>query len=112
MSNEVLIAIVAINAVVTLSLWRMTATKANRPAGLHKKATGGRLGCRRTPPGGVEGIGRLGLWPEPKVCTGCAQVLWTPVYVIDYMLAILGPAKGHDHRAPRSGGAFTRHVAL
>jgi hypothetical protein len=38
MSNEVLIAIVAINAVVTLSLWRMMATKANRPAGLNKKA--------------------------------------------------------------------------
>jgi hypothetical protein len=38
MSNEVLIAIVAINAVVTLSLWRMMATKASRPAGLSKKA--------------------------------------------------------------------------
>lgn len=38
MSNEVLIAIVAINAVVTLSLWRMMATKASRPAGLNKKA--------------------------------------------------------------------------
>jgi hypothetical protein len=38
MSNEVLIAIVAINAVVTLSLWRMMATKANRPVGLNKKA--------------------------------------------------------------------------
>jgi hypothetical protein len=38
MSNEVLIAIVAINAVVTFSLWRMMATKANRPAGLNKKA--------------------------------------------------------------------------
>jgi hypothetical protein len=38
MRNEVLIAIVAINAVVTLSLWRMMATKANRPAGLKKKA--------------------------------------------------------------------------
>ena len=38
MSNEVLIAIVAINAVVTLSLWRMMDTKANRPAGLNKKA--------------------------------------------------------------------------
>ena len=38
MSNEVLVAIVAINAVVTLSLWRMMATKANRPAGLNKKA--------------------------------------------------------------------------
>ena len=38
MSNEVLIAIVAINAVVTLSLWRMMAAKANRPAGLNKKA--------------------------------------------------------------------------
>ena len=38
MSYEVLVAIVAINAVVTLSLWRMMATKANRPAGLNKKA--------------------------------------------------------------------------
>ena len=38
MSNEVLVAIVAINAVVTLSLWRMMATKANRPAELNKKA--------------------------------------------------------------------------
>jgi hypothetical protein len=39
MSNEVLIAIVAINAIVTLSLGRMMATKASRPAGLNKKAT-------------------------------------------------------------------------
>jgi hypothetical protein len=31
--------------------------------------------------------------PEPKVCAGCAQVLWTSVYVIGYMLAILGRAK-------------------
>jgi hypothetical protein len=38
MSNEVLIAIVAINAIVTLSLWRMMATKVSRPAGLNKKA--------------------------------------------------------------------------
>ena len=38
MSNEVLIAIVAINAIMTLSLWRMMATKASRPAGLNKKA--------------------------------------------------------------------------
>jgi hypothetical protein len=38
MSNEVLIAIVAINAIATLSLWRMMATKASRPAGLNKKA--------------------------------------------------------------------------
>jgi hypothetical protein len=38
MSYEVLVAIVAINAIVTLSLWRMMATKAGRPAGLNKKA--------------------------------------------------------------------------
>ena len=38
MSYEVLVAIVAINAIVTLSLWRMMATKASRPAGLNKKA--------------------------------------------------------------------------
>jgi hypothetical protein len=38
MSNEVLTAIVVINAIVTLSLWRMMATKASRPAGLNKKA--------------------------------------------------------------------------
>ena len=38
MSYEVLVAIVAINAVVTLSLWRMMATKVSRPAGLNKKA--------------------------------------------------------------------------
>jgi hypothetical protein len=38
MSNEVLIAIVAINAIATLSLWRMMGTKASRPAGLNKKA--------------------------------------------------------------------------
>jgi hypothetical protein len=38
MGYEVLVAIVAINAVVTLSLWRMMDTKANRPAGLNKKA--------------------------------------------------------------------------
>jgi hypothetical protein len=38
MSYELLVAIVAINAIVTLSLWRMIATKASRPAGLNKKA--------------------------------------------------------------------------
>jgi hypothetical protein len=38
MSYEVLVAIVLINAVVTISLWRMMATKAGRPAGLNKKA--------------------------------------------------------------------------
>ena len=38
MSYEVLVAIVAINAIMTLSLWRMMATKASRPAGLNKKA--------------------------------------------------------------------------
>ena len=38
MSYEVLVAIVAINAIVTLSLWRTMATKASRPAGLNKKA--------------------------------------------------------------------------
>jgi hypothetical protein len=38
MSYEVLIAIVAINAIMTLSLWRMVATKTSRPAGLNKKA--------------------------------------------------------------------------
>jgi hypothetical protein len=38
MSNEVLIAVVATNAIATLSLWRMMATKASRPAGLNKKA--------------------------------------------------------------------------
>ena len=38
MSYEVLVAIVAINAIVTVSLWRMMATKAGRPAGLNKKA--------------------------------------------------------------------------
>jgi hypothetical protein len=38
MSNEILIVIVAINAVMTLSLWRMMATKVSRPAGLNKKA--------------------------------------------------------------------------
>jgi hypothetical protein len=38
MSYEVLVAIVAINAITTLSLWRMMATKAKRPAGLNKKA--------------------------------------------------------------------------
>jgi hypothetical protein len=47
--------------------------------------------------------------PEPKVCAGCAQVLWTPVYVVGYMLAILGRAKGHDHQAacgPSRLGAY------
>ena len=38
MNYEVLVAIVAINAIVTLSLWRMMANKASRPAGLNKKA--------------------------------------------------------------------------
>ena len=38
MSYEVLVAIVAINAFMTFSLWRMMATKASRPAGLNKKA--------------------------------------------------------------------------
>ena len=38
MSYEVLVAIVAINAIMTLSLWRMMATKADRPGGLNKKA--------------------------------------------------------------------------
>jgi hypothetical protein len=38
MRNEVLIGTVVINAIVTLSLWRMMATKASRPAGLNKKA--------------------------------------------------------------------------
>jgi hypothetical protein len=38
MSYEVLVAVVAINAVVTLSLGRMMATKVSRPAGLNKKA--------------------------------------------------------------------------
>jgi hypothetical protein len=57
------------------------------------EAAGGLLGRRRTPPDGLEGIGRLRPLPEPKVCAGCAQVLWTPVYVIGYMLAILGRAK-------------------
>jgi hypothetical protein len=38
MSYEVLVAIVAINAIMTLSLWRMMATKVSRPAGLNKKA--------------------------------------------------------------------------
>jgi len=39
MSYEVLVAIVAINAIVTLSLWRMMATKVSRPAGLNKKGS-------------------------------------------------------------------------
>jgi hypothetical protein len=38
MSYEILVAIVGINAIMTLSLWRMMATKANRSAGLNKKA--------------------------------------------------------------------------
>jgi hypothetical protein len=38
MSNEVLIAVVATNAIATLSLWRMMAIKASRPVGLNKKA--------------------------------------------------------------------------
>ena len=38
MSNWLLATIVVINAAVTFSLWRMMATKANRPAGLNKKA--------------------------------------------------------------------------
>jgi hypothetical protein len=47
--------------------------------------------------------------PEPKVCAGCAQVLWTPVCDIGYMRAILGRAKGHDHQAacgPSRLGAY------
>jgi hypothetical protein len=27
------------------------------------------------------------------ICAGCAQVLWTPVYLIGYMLAILRRAR-------------------
>lgn len=38
MSYEVIVAIVAINAVATLSLWRQVANKVNRPTGLNKKA--------------------------------------------------------------------------
>jgi hypothetical protein len=38
MSYEILLAIVAINAITTFSLWRMMATKASRPAALNKKA--------------------------------------------------------------------------
>jgi hypothetical protein len=38
MSYEVLVAIVVINAIVTISLWRQIATKANRPARPYKKA--------------------------------------------------------------------------
>jgi hypothetical protein len=38
MSYEVLVAIVAINAIMTVSLWRMMGTKVSRPAGLNKKA--------------------------------------------------------------------------
>ena len=38
MSFEVLATIVVINAVVTISLWRQIARKANRHAGLNKKA--------------------------------------------------------------------------
>ena len=38
MNNGLLTTIVVINATVTFLLWRMMATKANRPAGLNKKA--------------------------------------------------------------------------
>jgi hypothetical protein len=38
MSYEVLVAIVAINAIITFSLWRTMATKVSRPIGLNKKA--------------------------------------------------------------------------
>lgn len=47
--------------------------------------------------------------PEPKVCWLRPAVLWTPAYVIGYMLAILGRAKGHDHQAacgPSRLGAY------
>jgi hypothetical protein len=55
------------------------------------------------------GTAASGTLPEPKVCAGCAQVLWTPVCDIGYMLAILGRAKGHDHQAacgPSRLGAY------
>lgn len=38
LSYDVLTAIVAINAIVTFSLWRLVATKVTRPAGVNKKA--------------------------------------------------------------------------
>jgi hypothetical protein len=38
MSNERSPTAILANAVVTLSLWRMMATKASRPAGVNKKA--------------------------------------------------------------------------
>jgi hypothetical protein len=38
MSYEVLVIIVVANSLVTLSLWRKMATKANRPVGLNKKS--------------------------------------------------------------------------
>jgi hypothetical protein len=68
----------------------------------------GLLGSRRTMTAS-NGTAASGTLPEPKVCAGCAQVLWTPVCDIGYMRAILGRAKGHDHQAacgPSRLGAY------